>query len=60
MHLARHDAEAAPFDTARLDALLEDQGIDGLGRLRARKTRAELLRIREVSERVVASILGRV
>jgi len=29
MHEARHDAvKPAPFDTARLDALLEDQGID--------------------------------
>ena len=31
MHEARHDAvKAAPFDTARLDALLEDRGIDVL------------------------------
>ena len=31
MHEARHDAlKPAPFDTARLDALLEDEGIDVL------------------------------
>jgi Xaa-Pro aminopeptidase len=31
MHEARHDAlKLAPFDTARLDALLEDEGIDVL------------------------------
>ena len=31
MHEARPDAvKPAPFDTARLDALLEDQGIDVL------------------------------